>query len=320
MQPSGNLILPYPEGDEGYRKRFITTWNPLGRGKAISVGAEPAGRNLIETPKEALEAAPQPLAGGKNPFLRSNELRGRHYILVNEWGPYDFKTPILWPRRSADDTIRFEALGPRGRWTAKTIEGGTLSASAGVVPGYIEFKRTGKSGSRVRIELEYIGAKTVDYRGIESAAGTKVPFGYTDLSVPIAWNVQFYRWDKTTQDPRTHDAEFRSLIQGKPLAQMTASALDLVPGRIPRAVPNDYFATIAEGDFEIEPGDYILDTTLDDGGRVFLDGKPLVDEWHYQGPTLYTREVKLGGRHHLRVEHFQIDGYWTLKVGLRLLH
>ena len=69
--------------------------------------------------------------------------------------------------------------------------------------------------------------------------------------------------------------------------------------------------------FEIEPGEYVLDTTADDGVRVYLDDKLLVDEWKYQGPTLYSREVKLGGKHRLRVEHFQIDGYWTLKVDMR---
>jgi nitrous oxidase accessory protein NosD len=318
MQPSGNLILPYPEGDERYRKRFVTTWNPLKAARPLSVGTESSGHDLMVTPKEALDAAPKPLPGGKNPFLRPGEFRGRRYILVDEWGPYDFRSPVMWPRSATADSIRFEVLGPHGSWSVRTVEGGTLDASAGSVPGYVEFKRGGKSGSRVKIDLVYTGAKTIDYRGVETAAGSKVPFGYTDLSVPIAWDVRFYRWDKTTQDPRTHDAEFRSLIKAKPLAQMKASALDLVPGRIPREIPNDYFATIAEGDFEIEPGDYVLEMTTDDGGRLSLDGKLLVDEWHYQGPTLYSREVRLGGKHHLRVEHFQIDGYWTLKVNIRL--
>ena len=318
MLPSGNLILPYPEGEAGYRKRFVTTWNPLGPGGPLSVGPESAGHNLMVTPKEALDAAPKPLPGGKNPFLRPGEFRGRHYILVDEWGPYDFQSPILWPRHTSADSVRFEVLGPSGRWRMKSVEGGTLDASAGTVPGFVEFRRSGRSGSRIKIELEYVGAKTTDYRGIDAAPGSRVPFGYTDFSVPIAWDVRFFHWDKSTQDPRTQGAEFRSLLKGKPLAHMETSDLDLVPGRIPREIPNDYFATIAEGDFEIEPGDYVLDITADDGARLYLDGKLLVDEWHYQVPTLYSRDVKLGGKHHLRVEHFQIDGYWTLKVNLRL--
>jgi hypothetical protein len=59
--------------------------------------------------------------------------------------------------------------------------------------------------------------------------------------------------------------------------------------------------------------------TTDDGARLWLDGKPLIeDAWHYQGPTLYSRKVRLGpGKHTIRVEHFQIDGYAALKVNLR---
>ena len=322
MQPSGNLILPYPDGPDGYRKRFVTNWNPLKTPKPIGVGADPAGRALMETPPEALKLAPEPLPTGKDPFLKPGEPRGRGYILVDRWGPYDFRSPLLWPSpaakpNAASGTLAFEVLGPKGRWTAAKVEGGTLSASSGTVPGFVEFRRPASGAARVKIELKYVGAKTTDYRGIETASGKPVSFGYSQFFVPIDWHVRFYRYDKATQEPRTQPDAFQSLLKGKQLAQMDTNNLDLVPGRIPREVPNDYFATVAEGAFEIEPGDYIIETTTDDGARVFLDGKPLVDEWKYQGPTLYSREVKLGGKHRLRVEHFQIDGYWTLKVNLR---
>jgi hypothetical protein len=89
-------------------------------------------------------------------------------------------------------------------------------------------------------------------------------------------------------------------------------------GQFAAGVPNNYFATVAEGTFEIAPGEYVLEATTDDGLRVSLDGKPLIaDAWKYQGPTLYTANVTLGGKHTLRVEHFQIDGYAALKINLR---
>ena len=41
--------------------------------------------------------------------------RGREYILIDEWGPYDFKSPKLWPReRLADGRQLFQVLGPPG--------------------------------------------------------------------------------------------------------------------------------------------------------------------------------------------------------------
>ena len=81
-------------------------------------------------------------------------------------------------------------------------------------------------------------------------------------------------------------------------------------------MPNNYFATIATGRLTLPPGEYTLELTTDDGARVEVDGKRVIDEWHYQGPTSYTVKIK-GGTHNLKVEHFQIDGYAALKVVIR---
>lgn len=325
LHPSGNVILPYPDGIEGYPKRFVTNWNPLlpKSGGEISIGNLEQGRKLFTVPETALKLAPQPLAGGINPFIKPNTLRGRGYILVDNWGPYDFKSPLLWLRRGMDSTPdkkggdHFELFGPKGKWRAKKVVGGELSSTSGTVPGFVRFQRAGNSVQNVKIELEYIGNKTIDFRGIETPASTPIAFGYSEYKVLIDWKAKFFRYDKNTQEPRTMFEAFQNLVKGKPLAELQTNSLDLIPGRIPREVPNDYFATIADGTFELEPGDYIIELTTDDGGRLYLDDKLLVDEWHYQGPTLYSRNVKLNGKHRLRVEHFQIDGYWTLKVNIR---
>lgn len=340
MHSDGNVILPYPEGVGGYSKRFQTNWDPLKTpsNTPISVGAAHEGDSLMLPQTDAIALAPAPMPDGIDPYLHSpqNGYRGRGYILIDRWGPYDFQSPMLWPRKrmSTPGTLRkgdaekdrspkevkselFEILGPRGRWTASKVEGGALSSNSGSVPGYVEFTRSNTGNGQVKIELVYTGAKTVDYRGIPTGAGSPVPFRYSEFSLPIQWHVNFFKYDKATQEPRTQSAAFRALITGKPVAELQTSSLDLAPGRIPGEVGNDYFATIADGEFEIEPGNYVLETTTDDGARVYLDDKLLVDEWKYQGPTLYTREVHLGGKHRLHVEHFQIDGYWALKVAIR---
>ena len=40
---------------------------------------------------------PSPLAGGIDPMIKAGERRGRNTIIVDEWGPYDWKSPKLWP-------------------------------------------------------------------------------------------------------------------------------------------------------------------------------------------------------------------------------
>jgi hypothetical protein len=75
--------------------------------------------------------------------------------------------------------------------------------------------------------------------------------------------------------------------------------------------------TLADGTFSAPHGTYTLEVTTDDGVRVWIDDKLVINSWKYQGPTLYTANVPLNGRHRIRVEHYEIDGYAALKVNLR---
>src|ERR1043165_4780825 len=58
-------------------------------------------------------------------------LRDRAAIIVDEWGPYDWKSPKLWPLDSTRAVpLRLATLGPRGSWRGVGGRGG-----AGVPPG-----------------------------------------------------------------------------------------------------------------------------------------------------------------------------------------
>src|SRR5690606_29853933 len=78
----------------------------------------------------------------------------------------------------------------------------------------------------------------------------------------------------------------------------------------------DHFATIAEGSIDVPSGSYRLDLTSDDGVRVWVDGDLVHDDWTYHAPRLAEIELELSGRHEIRLEHFEIDGYATLVAGL----
>jgi hypothetical protein len=66
-----------------------------------------------------------------------------------------------------------------------------------------------------------------------------------------------------------------------------------------------------------ESGRYVLHTLSDDGVRVWLDGKLLIDHWDEHGPE-YDRadpvELVAGEGHALRVEYFQKDVAATLRL------
>lgn len=277
---------------------------------------------------EVREHAPKPLEGGLNAFLPPGALRGRKYILVNEWGPHDFRSPILWQRGTEQVTTstgvkqtweKLEIIGPPGTWRVVSDRGvAELSARSGSSPGFLSFRPRQGSGADVFLELEYVGEQVVTPFGRTIPKGQPYRFSHSRFFIPIQWKVNWYTWDKDTSDPRTQIAEFERRLTGTPIKSETTDRLAYDwGGEIGPNLPGNYFATHAVGEFEIENGTYLLDVITDDGVRVWLDGKLLIDQWHWQGPTLYTREVRLGGKHRLEIKHFEIDGFAALKASLK---
>jgi hypothetical protein len=323
MLPSGNVILGLDPHWQSYLRRFELTWNPW-----LNGGPAPAGPAESSWNQEAARPfAPKPLAGGRDPFLKRGTVRGRRYILVDHWGPYDFRSPVLWPRGEVKDREQtFELIGPAGvavvaetkgaRVREVSADGGqSWSAPSGriPVPSLIRVAYDEAAAIERSVELDYVGEEVSDYRGVVTPAGRPFRFGYRQFFAPVDWTVKFFAWNEET-DPRTKPEAFQKLLQGEPVKSERVDRINYA-GNVP-GVPADRFATLAEGHMEMPPGEYVLNVTTDDGVRVWLDGKLLVDQWHWQGPTLYSRKVSLGGKHHIRVEHFEIDGYSALKVEL----
>ena len=273
--------------------------------------------------------APKPLPGGQDPFLPIGTPRGRKYIFVDEWGPYDWKSPKIWPRQEkvvesttpntpASKSIDVEVLGPSGDWKVSTV-----------TPGVVVTPTSGKVGDKInvtypigkitdlKLELEYVGAETVDYLGRTTAAGKTVPFTYRKTEIPIDWTIKFFKWDENS-DPRTKLSAFETVLKGTPVATQHAFKVDFAGYSFTPETGNERFATVCEGMLSPTPGEYTLEVTTDDGCRVWFDDVMVIkDAWHYQGPTQYKATVKVTGQHRIRVEHFQIDGYAALKVNLK---
>ena len=263
-----------------------------------------------------------PLPGGNWPFIPSNQPRGRKYILVDEWGPYDFKRPVLWPRgpiAPGSSSLKFTILGPAGYWKLTEISGYRLKGKReGQVPGSIIVEPVAGNTTRRAIQMSYRGKQVRDDWGRVTPAGKLYNFGFAKDEVPLKWKVRYHLWD-ASNDPRTQAKAFKDLIEGTPIASQELGELVLQGwGKFANGVPANQFATVAETEISAPLGDYRLDITTDDGCRVFLDDvEVLSGAWKYQGPTPYQVKLKLDGkRHRLRVEHFQIDGYAALQVKL----
>ncbi|MGE5458669.1 MAG: glycoside hydrolase family 3 C-terminal domain-containing protein, partial [Methanococcaceae archaeon] len=66
-------------------------------------------------------------------------------------------------------------------------------------------------------------------------------------------------------------------------------------------------------------GEYILDVTSDDGERLYVDGKQLLDDWKDHGPESHFKKIKLeGGKpYSIRLEYYESHGGAVVKLGWR---
>jgi hypothetical protein len=122
---------------------------------------------------------PPVIPEGVDAMLGENELRGRKYIIVNEWGPYNYEYPLIWLRETNDEKYIFALFGPEGNWFIKSASGfRNGSIQSGSFPNSLLADRTDIT-ENASIELEFIGQSFIDHFGQEHQKGVPYLFGST---------------------------------------------------------------------------------------------------------------------------------------------
>jgi hypothetical protein len=265
------------------------------------------------------ELAPQPLAGGTDPMIPGDGRRGRRWIVVDEWGPYDYRSPKLWPAGAPDDSpLELRVLGPPGRWRLIESRGqAQVEPEAGEVPGVLSVTPPSGPAANWSIALEYVGAGVVTPFGDSIPAGSPVRFGWSRFYEPVVWRVRVHAWDEAT-DPRAEPAAFRDLLaSGEPLLEQETDRIEWLWYR-PRieGIPLERWALRAEGAVELPAGEYRIETISDDAVRVWVDGRLAIDSWEPHESRVDSVRIS-GGHHELAVEYFQVDGWVELSVDIQ---
>jgi hypothetical protein len=80
-------------------------------------------------------------------------------------------------------------------------------------------------------------------------------------------------------------------------------------------LPVENFSARWTRKLSFETGSYILKARADDGIRIFLDGKLILNEWHSSdGSKTYSVKKSLSGKHTLVIEYYERTGKAMIKV------
>jgi len=259
-----------------------------------------------------------------DPFLGNGKFRGRKNILITEWGPYDFRYPLIWNTNPADksDTMHFDLLGPSGNWKIKYFKGvKNISNMSGTFPSSIIAIKTRTDITDIVIELEYRGASYTSVFGEPAGAGKSSSFYFKKFFQPISWEVLWYSLDTSHHNPIKTGSLFSPVERKAPFKTEKTNKLDYAWwGGIKEAgVQHTQFITVAQGEAEFSKGNYEISVTWDDAVRVYIDEKLVVNEWN---PSLYKFDetpnrkirVPLNGKHSFRVEHLELGGFASLSL------
>jgi PA14 domain len=90
--------------------------------------------------------------------------------------------------------------------------------------------------------------------------------------------------------------------------------LDYLSSRaLVEGLPINYVALSAVGDVEVPSGDHELLVISDEGVRVWVDDRLVIDRWAAHESAI-DRAPIARGKHTLRVEYYELTGFAELRV------
>jgi parallel beta-helix repeat protein len=235
-------------------------------------------------------AAPEFSPKVSSPPASDLSRRARGAIIVDQWGPYDYRTPKLWPLEDSSRAVplRLATFGPSpgASWTLVSMRGIAIIS-----------RDSGRIGETIAVTPHR--DSTGDW-GLTLRSGSR-DFSYEWFEPKIDWLVRF--------------SSDTSAIPRPPLRR-----LDFMWYRPPRAfafLPQANWSLEAAGVVTLPEGEgaYSIRAISDDAVRVWVDGSLVIDAW-----TPHESRVDYApitpGEHGLRVEYKQVDGWVELRVDI----
>ncbi|MBU6410871.1 MAG: hypothetical protein KGR98_10840, partial [Verrucomicrobia bacterium] len=297
----------------------------LGRNKFAGVGkvmlAEPAYRVIHDDQRivEPLRVPACKVYGHTHPVGARSELRGRQNIIMTGWGPWDHAAPLVRLIKSVGGTALYQILKVPLKDLQVKITGDQVRALLTKVPGKPDESqvtvRALKTGVRPYVlDVQAAGKPLAEKKGTLLAA---------------KWQATFFKWPADL-DPRKNLEGYRKLAEGSTMVTAQLDELSLpygmrgpgemgISAKVAAAkLGRDHFGMIGRTRLPLTKGTWKFSTLSNDGVRVSVDGKPVIEDWTWHGPTRDSGQLVLRADKTVEivVEHFQIDGYAFLEFSL----
>lgn len=230
---------------------------------------------------------------------------GRDQIIMTEWGPWDHDSPLLQFVQRTDHDDEYRLLNSSLRSVDHVFVQGQVFADL----------------KHDRLLIRPLLKDTLASYRFTFHHWLDGQFGAKGVLTGGVWTV---RTITSPVDPR-EDAE-RWKRESKELHQTTCDPLHLPFGAGGMAqarglsvqLPQDHFGTIATRSLTFPLGKWRIKTVSDDGIRVWLDDKLVIDDWTWHPPKehVYEFDIEQPRKIEMRVEHFELDGHAILTLDI----
>ncbi|MFH1745923.1 MAG: right-handed parallel beta-helix repeat-containing protein [Planctomycetota bacterium] len=284
--------------------------------KELEADAEVDVRRVPIEDVGPIEVPEYPVYGEMRPVGARKHLCGRENIVMTEWGPWDHQAPLIRVVEDTGDSITYDMLNMPDEVKCEML--GVLLERRPAAGG------AGKGG-RYRVHANKPGVYPFTMK--VSAGDFEESIQGTLIST--RWQARFFKWTKDI-DPREDLSGWRKLADGPGAVAAEAGRLqfkygfggpsdtNLSQGLTEGKLGGDHFGMIARTRLPLPAGKWKFTTQSDDGVRVTIDGKPVIENWTWHGPTKNEGvfELSTDKTVEIIVEHFEIDGFAVLELGI----
>jgi parallel beta-helix repeat protein len=314
---TGNIVARNTFDGEPTALELQATTGTVFADNTLTAVGKPVAGDEGSVVTDAMPAVPglekpayEPL-GVRKPVGARAQLAGRENIIVGQWGP--------WDRR----TVTSRALGRREGNRAAFEILGDIAAFGRTVRGRNMFIEPAEKADTRQVLMVSSGAPGLwPYELLLEGGGLSER--YLGVLENFTWDARFFAW---TTDPREDAAGWRAQGEASgvrvtlpvidlPFARKGPSGLALGEELTAAKLSPDRYGMIATATVPMQKGTWRVRAVSDDGVRLKIGGKVVIDRWTLHAPTEDVAEFVVADDAPvpMEIEYFQIEGHATLSL------